>query len=193
MQKSVSSASFSSIKKTDFYAEYEMPPPPYKTEEESLPLYKQEATTLPSAELESLLNRFAPRWDDQRVQHCLNADNLIAEQMLDRMEDYRHRDQEWSSQDQIRLMQIAHTMYHSQHQQKVSSSPKKRACLLSAKSKYQKITLSIAKEREHLMKKIRSNHSLPKDDFDLFLNTISNTTLQSQMSNQRAMRMVATV
>jgi hypothetical protein len=111
------------------------------------------------------------------------------------MEEYRHKDQEWSSKDQIQLMQIVKNMYHSPQ----NPSPSKRpSCLFSAKSRYQKITLSIAKEREHLvqqMKKIRSSpSSLPNDEFDHFLNAISTATSQSQMSNQRALRMaVATV
>ncbi|ORZ25360.1 hypothetical protein BCR42DRAFT_485543 [Absidia repens] len=198
-----------------FQQESCIPPPPYKSElkDECLPRYMESS----SLELEGILDRFPPRWDNQRVDHYFsNADkkqsssSLLSAidqtgQLLDRMEDYRHTEQEWVSLNQTRMNQVIQNMYHMQHR----SNPKKQLLSLSsAKSRYQQITISIAKEREHFVhqiKKIRSSSSAlalkqskPSssscaDEFDFFLNHIHDTTTQSQMSNQRATLMIPTV
>ncbi|CAO3578028.1 unnamed protein product [Absidia cylindrospora] len=186
------------------------PPPPYKSElkDEHLPQYMESS----SLELEDILDRFPPRWDNQRVDHCFSntdkkqsSSSLLSTidqtgQLLDRMEDYRHTEQEWVSLNQTRMNQVIQNMYHIQHK----SNPKKQPLSLSsAKSRYQQMTISIAKEREHFVhqiKKIRSSSKPSKpsssscaDEFDFFLNHIHYTTSQSQMSNQRAALMIPTI
>ncbi|ORZ08315.1 hypothetical protein BCR42DRAFT_143335 [Absidia repens] len=187
--------------------EQEMVPPPYQAEfeDESLPRYMDT-----SVELEGILNRFAPRWDNQRIQHDYynEKSSPVVEQtshLLDRMEDYRHNDQEWSAQSQMKMAQMVSNMYHIQHKPSSSccTATKKMPSLSSAKSKYQKITLSIAKEREHMvhrMKKMRLSpqktkpiSSSCKNDFDQFLNSIHKTSSQFEMPNQRATLIIPTI
>ncbi|CAO3596260.1 unnamed protein product [Absidia cylindrospora] len=187
--------------------EQEMIPPPYQAEfeDECLPRYMDT-----SMELEGILDRFAPRWDNQRIQHDYynEKSSSVVEQtshLLDRMEDYRHNDQEWTAQNQMKMMQMVSNMYHIQHKPSSSccNATKKMPSLSSAKSKYQKITLSIAKEREHIvhrMKKMRLSppktnlaSSSCKNEFDQFLNSIQKTSSQFEMANQRATLIIPTI
>lgn len=168
------------------------PPPPYQAEpdQDHLPCYTESS---PLAEFESMLTRFAPRWDDQCVYLDNGSSSTKVDQFLDRMEEYRHKDQDWACHNQNKMRQLTKNMY--QIQSKPCGGRKKIPSLSSAKSKYQKMTLSIAKEREHLvdqMKKIRSSSSSSSctDEFDQFLDSVYATSTQLRMSNQCATRWV---
>jgi hypothetical protein len=167
------------------------PPPPYQAEsdQDHLPCYTESS---PLAELEPILTRFAPRWDDQRVYLNNGSSSTKVSQLLDRMETYRHKEQDWACHNQSKMRQLTKNMYHIQC--KPCSGRKKIPSLSSAKSKYQKMTLSIAKEREHLMgqmKKIRSSSSSScTEEFDQFLDSVYVTSSQLRMSNQCATRLV---
>ncbi|KAI8340515.1 hypothetical protein BC941DRAFT_467687 [Chlamydoabsidia padenii] len=182
----------SSSKEMEAYTEQElyMAPPPYSgSDQESLPCYTESSSL---SEIENILSQFPPRWDDQRVDNQ-STTNKVG-QLLDRMEAYRHKDQEWTCHNQTKLRQLTRNMYHTPS--KPSNNHKRMPSLSSAKSKYQKITISIAKEREHLihqMKKIRpSSTSSCTEEFDTFLNSVYVTSSQMRMSNQCATRLIPT-
>ncbi|ORX57410.1 hypothetical protein DM01DRAFT_1334035 [Hesseltinella vesiculosa] len=116
--------------------------------EEDLPAYSEPA-------LEELLRRFAPRWDNQRVSyHSITSltsvvrdkDHLDQERfapILDRMEDYRLKDQEWHSQNRLKMKKITESLYHTHSTSHGTPLSFSRMC--------HRVTLSIVKERDLLL------------------------------------------
>ncbi|CAO3635166.1 unnamed protein product [Cunninghamella blakesleeana] len=205
-----------------YHEEQEMvcPPPPYKTmhgqeNEEVLPTYNDLTN-----ELEQIMNNIPSRLEDQRgihmtsskiqkrrnssTSHTISSSSHInnnnnnrrssiqLSQLLDKMEKYRHQDQEFSTDNKLMMNQLMKNMYTIQSTSSKSSKNNKSSSSITFSSlKNLKYPFFTKKMKSRRLSSSPNPASSSKDEFDLFLNTIYVSTKQSQLLDQRAMIMIA--
>ncbi|KAI8062179.1 hypothetical protein BC940DRAFT_309327 [Gongronella butleri] len=113
--------------------------------------------------LEELLKRFAPRWDNQRVSyHPLTSLTPVVKNkdqpmgpILDRMEEYRLKNQEWHCQSVKKMRVMAESLYHIHSSANTTAPP-------TLRDTYHKFTLSIVQEKDHLLHRLKKTKLLKK-------------------------------
>ncbi|CAO3610261.1 unnamed protein product [Cunninghamella echinulata] len=182
-----------------------LPPPPYLSQKEE---NGEEGEDLPQYEdlmneLEHIMNQFPSRLEDQRGHHYHSMSpkiqkrnhrrsSLQINQLLDKMEKYRHQDQDFSTENRSKMNQLMKNMYYIEKKNNNINNNNSTYLSLNKKLKYQQqkfIQFFSSKKRINTSSKISMDTE--KNDFDFFLNSIDVSIKQSQMLDQRALLIAA--